>query len=58
MNVSSQLDRGDLARITNQLLDEEFSEDQADDTELWLGEWNSYLSDFYDQDESVFLVLK
>ena len=57
MNESFWIARGDLARITNQLSDEPLlEEDQADDADLWLGEWNQYLSNFYDHDESVYLA--
>lgn len=57
MYVSARFDRGDLSRITNQLFDEDlFTEDEADEAGKWLVEWNRYLSDFYDQDDSVYLA--
>ena len=57
MNLSAQFDRGDLSKITNQSFDEEiFADDADEDAGEWHEEWNRYLSSFYDDDDSVYVM--
>jgi|SaaInlStandDraft_2_1057019.scaffolds.fasta_scaffold942705_1 hypothetical protein len=53
---SEQLDRDELAGLTNQLLDNEFGTIRTEAAHVRLSDWNRYLSDFYDHDESVYLL--
>lgn len=56
MNSSARFDRSDLSKISNQVFEEDLPfEDESDEAEKWLVEWNHYLSDFYDKDDSVYL---
>ena len=54
---SENFDRDELARFTNQLLDEDLTDVCTNAApQQFLSDWNDYLSDFYDKDESVYLL--